>query len=76
METIEHERPYEYDATRIDIYIAALLQGAVERGELSLRGGGCGSVSADDKDVIERIIDLAAATSLERHEQFYGKVPK
>ena len=73
METIEHERPYEYDATRIDIYIAALLQGAVERGELSLRGGGSGSVCRDDKDVIERIIDIAAATSLERHEQFYGK---
>lgn len=71
MQTIEHERPYEYDATRIDIYIAALLQGAVERGELSLRHSG---MSASDEDVIERIIDLASAVSLERHEQFYGKV--
>jgi hypothetical protein len=67
------DTPYEYDATRIDIYIAALLQGAIYRGKLSLRLSG---VSADDEVVIQRIIDLAALASLKRDEKFYGKVPK
>ena len=69
----EPERPYEYDASRIDIYIAALLQGAIYRGELSLRLSG---LSADDKDVIQRIVDIAAVASEKRDEKFYGKVPK
>ena len=73
MLNFEPERPYEYDASRIDIYIAALLQGAIYRGELSLRLSG---VSADDKDVIQRVVDIAAVASLKRDEKFYGKVPK
>ena len=73
MLNFEPERPYEYDASRIDIYIAALLQGSIYRGELSLRLSG---VSAGDEVVIQRIIDLAALASLKRDEKFYGKVPK
>lgn len=71
---VEPEHPYEYDASRIDIYISALLQGAVERGMLSV--GGSERVSSTDEKVIKRIVDLAAVASLKRDEKFYGKVPK
>jgi hypothetical protein len=50
---------YEESPTRIDIYIAALLQGAVERGNLNLRWNE--KVSEDDMEVIERIVAVAVA---------------
>jgi hypothetical protein len=48
---------YEESPTRIDIYIAALLQGAVERGNLNMRWND--KVTEDDREVIERIIAVA-----------------
>jgi hypothetical protein len=50
---------YEESPTRIDIYIAALLQGAVERGNLNMRWDD--KVTEDDIEVIQRIIALAVA---------------
>jgi hypothetical protein len=50
---------YEESPTRIDIYIAALLQGAVERGNLNLRWNE--EATEDDMEVIERIVAVAVA---------------
>ena len=64
METLGYEQP----ASRIDTYIAALLQGAVERGMLSVRYDD--DVSPDDLEVIELIVKLAAGVNKARDGQF------
>lgn len=64
MKTLGFEQP----ASRIDIYIAALLQGAVERGMLIVRYSD--AVSPDDLEVIERIISLASAVNEKRDYEF------
>jgi|GEM_PF-3365993 len=65
---------YEDSPTRIDIYIAALLQGAVERGNLNLTWNE--DVSENDFAVLERIIALAVAVDGKRCYEFQCEADK
>lgn len=61
---------FDQPATRIDIYIAAMLQGSIERGRLNLYVYD-DDVSQDDRDIIQRITKLAIVVD-EIRDEFEG----